>query len=153
MIIVCGLLITDFCCSAGAGSAELWRSSQTKAPPLPADVLESLQSTLDATHQQMLHKLQEVDKYTSGKASLQLNKLLHTTTVMYFVPIQVTAEQLRVVLSDMGVKLTPAQMSELIGRLGFRDNFLIDYAAFLQHFNQRGADGLVNSVLTNTEQK
>lgn len=72
---------------------------------------------------------------------------------MYFVPIQVTAEQLRVVISDMGVKLTPAQMSELIGRLGFHDNFFIDYAAFLQHFNERGADGLANSVLTNTEQK
>ena len=52
---------------------ELWATSQTKAPPLPADVLESLQSTLDATHQQMLHKLQEVDKYKSGKASLNLN--------------------------------------------------------------------------------
>ena len=66
---------------------------------------------------------------------------------------QVMAEQLRVVLSDFGVKLTPTQMGELIGRLGFRDNYLIDYAAFLQHFNQRGADGLVNSILTGTEQK
>lgn len=63
------------------------------------------------------------------------------------------AEQLRVVFSDFGVKLTPTQMGELIGRLGFRDNYLIDYAAFLQHFNQRGADGLANSILTGTEQK
>ena len=68
-------LITDFYCFAGTGSTELWGSSRTKGPPLPADVLESLRSTLDATHQQMLHKLQEVDKYKSGKASLQLNKL------------------------------------------------------------------------------
>ena len=46
----------------------------------------------------------------------------------------------------MRVKLTPSQMSELIGQPGFRDNFLIDYTAFLQHFNQRGADGLANSA-------
>ena len=67
------LSVTDFLSSTGTGTGtELWASSQTKAPTLPADVLESLQSTLDATHQQMLHKLQEVDKYKSGKASLQL---------------------------------------------------------------------------------
>lgn len=75
LIIVCALLITDFRCFAGTGGTELWRSSQKKAPPLPVDVLESLQSTLDATHQQMLHKLREVDNYKSGKASLQLHKL------------------------------------------------------------------------------
>ena len=100
----------------------------------------------------MLHKLQEVDKYKSGKASLNLN-MYDVNYYDHCVPIQVMAEQLRVVLSDFGVKLTPTQMGELIGRLGFRDNYLIDYAAFLQHFNQRGADGLVNSILTGTEQK
>ena len=54
-----------FC--AGAGTTELWGSSQTKAPPLPADVLELLRSTLDATCQQMLYKLQEVNKYNMGR--------------------------------------------------------------------------------------
>ena len=73
LIMICVLSVTDFLSSTGTGTGtELWASSQTKAPTLPADVLESLQSTLDATHQQMLHKLQEVDKYKSGKASLQL---------------------------------------------------------------------------------
>ena len=67
--------------------------------------------------------------------------------------IQLTSEQIRIVLSKMSINITQQQMAELLSRLGLNSDMLIDYLSFIEHFSSRSGSSLVHSILTDPNQK
>lgn len=68
-------------------------------------------------------------------------------------PLQLTAEQIRIVLNRMSISITQDQMSEVLERLGFSTNLLVDYSLFVEYFSNRSNSGLVHTILSDPNLK
>ena len=77
----------------------------------------------------------------------------HIYDVDFFSPTQLTAEQIRLVLNRMSISISQDQMSEVLVRLGFSTNLLIDYSLFVEYFSNRSNAGLVHTILTDPNLK
>ena len=70
-----------------------------------------------------------------------------------FLLVQLTAEQIRIVLNRMSISITQDQMAEILARLGFSTNLLINYSLFVEYFSNRSNSGLVHTILSDPNLK
>lgn len=62
-------------------------------------------------------------------------------------------EQIRIVLTEFGIRVTPIQLTEICTKMGYREGQMIKYFDLLAQFTSRSDDGIVHGVLTNKDQR